>query len=199
MLSAGRDLAAGEGDPAAKGWGGALGGRGLGTFHPPCHVLHYHMVLRPKGTSHNNKLTFTCQQGVLHPAHQTESRALHVARTHPGAGASEDLRFCAAPAAAETPESRSVALVSGSLYSRRPVALKTGKRASHFFHINFCFHFCSLLLAPHCGHHEANTNTKSVSSITAPIRNELTVSQSARLEKSPSRRWRRRRTASSWT
>ncbi len=28
-------------------------GRGQGTFHPPCHILHYHMVLRPKGTSHN--------------------------------------------------------------------------------------------------------------------------------------------------
>ncbi len=28
-------------------------GRGQGTFHPPCHVLHYHMVLRPEGTSHN--------------------------------------------------------------------------------------------------------------------------------------------------
>ncbi len=29
-------------------------GEGQGTFHLPCHVLHYHMVLRPKGTSHNN-------------------------------------------------------------------------------------------------------------------------------------------------
>ncbi len=28
-------------------------GREQGTFHPPCHVLHYHMVLRPKGTLHN--------------------------------------------------------------------------------------------------------------------------------------------------
>ncbi len=32
---------------------GVKGGRGQGTFHPPCHVLHYHMVLCPKGTSHN--------------------------------------------------------------------------------------------------------------------------------------------------
>ncbi len=23
-------------------------GEGQGIFHPPCHVLHYHMVLRPK-------------------------------------------------------------------------------------------------------------------------------------------------------
>ncbi len=38
------------------GGGGGLGrGRGQGTFHPPCHLLHYHMVLRPKGTSHNKE------------------------------------------------------------------------------------------------------------------------------------------------
>ncbi len=30
--------------------GGGLGeGRGQGTFHPPCHILHYHMVLAQKG------------------------------------------------------------------------------------------------------------------------------------------------------
>ncbi len=47
----------GQGD---LGWGvqargSRLGGPGWGqgTFHPPCHVLHYHMVLRPKGPSHN--------------------------------------------------------------------------------------------------------------------------------------------------
>ncbi len=37
-------------------WGsgcGGLRGRGQGTFHPPCHILHDHMVLRPEGTSHN--------------------------------------------------------------------------------------------------------------------------------------------------
>ncbi len=28
-------------------------GRGQGIFHPPCHILHHHMVLRPKGTSQN--------------------------------------------------------------------------------------------------------------------------------------------------
>ncbi len=36
-------------------WQGEGGwGRGQGTFHPPCHILHYHLVLRPEGTSHNN-------------------------------------------------------------------------------------------------------------------------------------------------
>ncbi len=34
-------------------WGVQAGGGGQGTFHPPCHILHYHMVLRPQGTSHN--------------------------------------------------------------------------------------------------------------------------------------------------
>ncbi len=41
-------------------WGsgcGGLRGRGQGTFHPPCHILHDHMVLRPEGTSHNNAST----------------------------------------------------------------------------------------------------------------------------------------------
>ncbi len=33
----------------AKGGGGPGGGRGPGIFHPPCHVLHYHMVLALKG------------------------------------------------------------------------------------------------------------------------------------------------------
>ncbi len=35
------------------GEGEGLRGRGQGTFHPPCHILYYHMVHRPKGTSHN--------------------------------------------------------------------------------------------------------------------------------------------------
>ena len=44
------------------GEGGFVGeeeGRGLGEgeeqviFHPLCYILHYHMVLRPEGTSHN--------------------------------------------------------------------------------------------------------------------------------------------------
>ncbi len=41
-------------------WGGGLaGGGGQGTFHPPCHVLHYHLVLRPEGTSHNNEIPYS--------------------------------------------------------------------------------------------------------------------------------------------
>ena len=34
-------------------WKGGSGQGGQGTFQSSCHVLHYHMVLRPKGTSHN--------------------------------------------------------------------------------------------------------------------------------------------------
>ncbi len=40
--------------PEGGGGGGWGRGMGQGTFHPPCYILHYHMVLRPKGTSHNN-------------------------------------------------------------------------------------------------------------------------------------------------
>ncbi len=44
----------GWGGEGVGGGGGGLGrGRGQGTFYPPCHILHYHMVLRPKGTSHD--------------------------------------------------------------------------------------------------------------------------------------------------
>ncbi len=50
----------GGGSGLGRGVGGAegVGGRerGQGTFHPSCHILHYHMVLRPKGTSHNKGL-----------------------------------------------------------------------------------------------------------------------------------------------
>ncbi len=42
-----------QGVQVGEGRGGGSGGRGQGTFHPPCHILHCHMVLRPKGTSHN--------------------------------------------------------------------------------------------------------------------------------------------------
>ncbi len=42
----------GSGVGVGEGRGG-LGGKGQGTFHLPCHTLHYHMVLCPKGTSHN--------------------------------------------------------------------------------------------------------------------------------------------------
>ena len=36
--------------------GGGLTGEGQGTFHPTCHMLHYHMVFRPKGTSQMSEL-----------------------------------------------------------------------------------------------------------------------------------------------
>ncbi len=35
------------------GKGGSYRGRGQGTFQSSCHILHYHMVLRSEGTSHN--------------------------------------------------------------------------------------------------------------------------------------------------
>ncbi len=38
-----------------QGEGALVGGGGQGTFQSSCHILHYHMVLRPKGTSHNDK------------------------------------------------------------------------------------------------------------------------------------------------
>ncbi len=41
------------GGGSGRGEGGLAGGRGAGTFQSSCHILHYHMVLRPKGTSHN--------------------------------------------------------------------------------------------------------------------------------------------------
>ncbi len=45
----------GTGGEGVGGWGRGLGRRGgQGTFHPPCHILHCHIVFRPKGTSHNN-------------------------------------------------------------------------------------------------------------------------------------------------
>ncbi len=33
---------------------------GQGTFWSSCHTLHYHMVLRPKGTSHNQRCFLFC-------------------------------------------------------------------------------------------------------------------------------------------
>ncbi len=50
-----RGRGSGEGGSGLGGWGGGggWGGRGQGTFHPPCHILHCHMVHHPKGTSHN--------------------------------------------------------------------------------------------------------------------------------------------------
>ena len=38
--------------PMGRGSRPGEGAGGQGTFHPPCHVVHYHMVLRPEGTSH---------------------------------------------------------------------------------------------------------------------------------------------------
>ncbi len=59
MLSAGEGgLAGGVGSGRGRGdlagGGGLVGGGVQGILHPPCYTLHYHMVLRPKGTSHNN-------------------------------------------------------------------------------------------------------------------------------------------------
>ncbi len=46
------------------GEGGLAGGRGQGTFQSSCHILHYHMVLRPEGTSHNYQYS-TVFSGIL--------------------------------------------------------------------------------------------------------------------------------------
>ena len=40
----------------------AVQGGGQGTFQSSCHILHYHMVLRPKGTSHNEVTLYLCFQ-----------------------------------------------------------------------------------------------------------------------------------------
>ena len=54
---AGGALVGGGGSSGGGGWGGAEGGGGggggQGTCHPTCHKLYYHLVLRPKRTSHN--------------------------------------------------------------------------------------------------------------------------------------------------
>ncbi len=42
------------GSGGARGLG--EGGGGQGTFPSSCHILHYHKVLRPKGTSHKKVL-----------------------------------------------------------------------------------------------------------------------------------------------
>ncbi len=54
------------------GGGGSSRGRGQGTFQSSCHILHYHMVLRPKGTSHNKEIQ-TQAQSALGPRTQHES------------------------------------------------------------------------------------------------------------------------------
>ncbi len=58
-----REVGGGEGVGEGEG---VDGGRGQGTFHPPCHVLHYYMVLRPEGTSHNKRAGARTQCGA-HP------------------------------------------------------------------------------------------------------------------------------------
>ncbi len=57
-----------------SGWGGSgqgglargvcMGG-GQGTFQSSCHILHCHMVLRPKGTSHNHVTQMCCRAVLL--------------------------------------------------------------------------------------------------------------------------------------
>ncbi len=51
-------LAMGGSRQGGLGGGGGLGegvrGKGEGIFPSTCHILHYHKVLCPKGTSHNN-------------------------------------------------------------------------------------------------------------------------------------------------
>ncbi len=55
-------VSGGRGGSRGKGFGGRgiREGEGVregeGTFHPPCHILHYHMVLLPKGTSHKKPM-----------------------------------------------------------------------------------------------------------------------------------------------
>ncbi len=51
-----------------SGWGRGVRGRGQGTFQSSCHVLHYHMVLRPRGTSHNEAIvSFGCYLSTIKP------------------------------------------------------------------------------------------------------------------------------------
>ncbi len=49
-------LQQGEGDLAWGGGGGSGRGEGAGDISVQLPLLHYHMVLRPEGTSHNNGL-----------------------------------------------------------------------------------------------------------------------------------------------
>ncbi len=54
----GRGSGAG-GSGAGGSRAGGLGLGGQGTFYPPCHILHHHMVLRPEGTSHNKSKAYS--------------------------------------------------------------------------------------------------------------------------------------------
>ncbi len=78
-------LRGGGGSSGGRGRGRGLGrGRGQGTFHPPYHTLHYHMVLRSKGTSHIEILTTIVTAGDPFSHGNLSSLAPHVERT-PGA------------------------------------------------------------------------------------------------------------------
>ncbi len=58
MLSLGQGSGHGRsGGGKGKGRGRGSGGGGQGIFWSSCHILHCHMVLRPKGTSHNKHST----------------------------------------------------------------------------------------------------------------------------------------------
>ena len=57
------------------GRGGGLGERGQGTFHLPCHILHCHMVLRPKGTSNNDKASVASKLFSLRTSSSERARA----------------------------------------------------------------------------------------------------------------------------
>ena len=52
-LARGSASGRGGGSGLQRSGDGVLGGRGQGTNQSSCHILHYHMVLRPEGTSHN--------------------------------------------------------------------------------------------------------------------------------------------------
>ncbi len=54
MLSAGGGVQWGKGGPVGEGGLAGGRGRGQGTFQSSCHILHYHVVLRPEGTSQTN-------------------------------------------------------------------------------------------------------------------------------------------------
>ncbi len=69
-------LVRGGGLAEGGGWGrGTAVGGGWGTFYPPCHVLHYHLVLRPKGSSHNKPDTSSTRGFPSHPTTQCTSRS----------------------------------------------------------------------------------------------------------------------------
>ena len=57
------------------GGGSRPGGRwrGQGTFHPPCHILHCHMVLCPEGTSHNKPTNHSAQTQADQSQHTNTS------------------------------------------------------------------------------------------------------------------------------